>query len=395
MRKTKLAAATASLLLLSSMPVWAKSSRKPKAPPPSTTEVKPLMAQFLANIQALQPYMSSEKAFSDPANSAEIGNRLSSLARGVDSLNHFDALKTPGFAVSAGVLQDHVRQTNAAFRRGRTEYARSLLNETVQTCISCHSQLPSGASAIVVPPDQVKGSLLDRADFLFATRQFDEALKLYDQVLSETKPKATQGGVIPYEPAEPALKRELAIYLRVRRDPEGAARTLERQLENATLPVALRDSMRQWIAELRKPGLAPGFDPKTVPFAELKTYATKILGEDLKDMNLFSSPSKAASYLLLSGILYETLQAQRKDVPTSDVLFWLAKCDRGLNQDFFFSMSDLYLQECIRRAPHTPIAHKCFREFEESVTLQYTGSRGTDLPDDMQALLASLRRLSR
>lgn len=365
------------------------------APDKTPVELKSAMHVFLSHLLALQPYMASDKAFGDRMNAGLIEDHLKALGENAHGLRHFEKLRTPGFAVSAAAMQDHVLEMRQAFAAGRKEYARWMLNETVEGCISCHSQLPASKISLVIDPQTLEGTSLERADFLFATRQFDAALALYTEIIADFRPLASATTLDDGELAETALRRKLAIYLRVRRDPAGAARSLEKDRGNELLPPSLRDAINGWIVELRRPGLAPAFAPATATRAELETYTQRILKDDLKGVHLFATPARAASYLMLSGVLYEALATPHEGLSASEILHWLATCDRMLNRDFFFSLSDLYLQECIHRAPHTPVAAACFADFQQSVELAYTGSRGTDIPDDVSLLLRKLKALAR
>ncbi len=351
------------------------------------------MHDFLAHLLALEPYTATRKAFTDPRNERVIASHLTALADETGAIEHFSPLQTIGFSVSAGVLQDHVRATRRAFLIGRKDYARWMATETVQGCIACHSQLPAASVSLTIDPEQIEGTDLDRADFLFASRQFDRALKLYDRIIAEYRPSATVDPLqIGNEAVDEAVARKLAIDLRVRRDPAGAANSLEADLANGQLPPTLRDAMKAWIGELREPGLLPKFDPAKASRSELEAYATSILGPDPKEVNLFTSPKVVAPYLVLSGVLYEALATPHGDLSPSEILRWLAACDRALSRRFLFSLSELYLQECIHRAPHTPVAAACDRDFEASVEMGFTGSSGTHVPEDMTALLKKLRK---
>ncbi len=353
------------------------------------------MRVFLSHLLALQPDMTSSQAFADPRNASRIEEHLTALRENARGLQHFGKLHTPGFAISAAAMRDHVQETKRVFSSGNREYARWMLIETMAGCISCHSQLPGTNLPLAVDPTSLEGTPLERADFLFATRQFDAALGLYTQIIADFRPAASAATLNDDEPAETALRRKLAIFLRVRRDPAGAATSLEHDRANVLLPPSLREAIGEWIVELRRPGLSPAFAPATATREELETYAHSILKEDLRGVHLFATPSRTASYLMLSGVLYEALSHSHEDLSPAEILHWLATCDRMLNRDFFFSMSDLYLQECIHRAPHTPIAAACFDDFLQSTELAWTGSRGTDIPEDVAALLRKLKALAR
>ena len=369
------------------------ASQGGEAPAPSP---KPLMESFLEHMLALQPLMASDTQFGSARNARFIRGHLDALAKAAGSIDHYARLQAPGYAISGELLAEHARRTDLTFRSGMTSHARWMLNELVQGCISCHGQQPTPMAGLMVDASRVQGTDLERADFLFATHQFEQAQALYAQVIARfrAQPAAPDPLVVSGD-VEHAVNQQMALFLRIRRDPVAAAQALETDLANPELPADLRSMINEWVAEVRKPGLLPTFEPSHAPRTDLQHYADGILAGDLHGPDLFVNPVRRVRYLVLSSVLYEALSGTHAGVSTSEILFWLAKCDAALSNDFFFSSSDLYLQECITRAPHTPVAGQCFHELAGRMTLEYTGSSGTDLPPDVIRLLARFESLAR
>ena len=99
------------------------------------------------------------------------------------------------------------------------------------------------------------------------------------------------------------------------------------------------------------------------------------------------------NYLRVSGILNEYLLTHPNTKVEPEILYWLAICDRSISNNFFFSLADMYLKECITRYPSAPIAKKCFTEYETQTTLGYTGSSGIHVPPEVKAELKRLKDL--
>jgi len=57
------------------------------------------------------------------------------------------------------------------------------------------------------------------------------------------------------------------------------------------------------------------------------------------------------------------------------LLYWSSLCDRALNYHDNISVADLYLKECIMVNPKSPYAKRCLSEYEEYITLSYSGIR--------------------
>ena len=102
---------------------------------------------------------------------------------------------------------------------------------------------------------------------------------------------------------------------------------------------------------------------------------------------------KLVAFLKTSSVLYEYLQTHPKSAIVPDILYWLSICDRAVNNDFFFSLADLYLRECILSYPTNPVAKKCFKEYETETNAAYTGSGGTHIPAEVKLELSRLKEL--
>ena len=57
------------------------------------------------------------------------------------------------------------------------------------------------------------------------------------------------------------------------------------------------------------------------------------------------------------------------------------------------SLPDLYLKQCVIEYPKNPIAEKCLVEYENFITVGFTGSGGTHTPADVAQELKMMRGL--
>ncbi|WP_455202270.1 hypothetical protein, partial [Kaarinaea lacus] len=65
--------------------------------------------------------------------------------------------------------------------------------------------------------------------------------------------------------------------------------------------------------------------------------------------------------------------------------------DRSINYSFYYSLADMYLKECMLQYTSHPYAKKCYEEYESYIVFSYSGSRGTDIPDDVAQELKALK----
>jgi hypothetical protein len=335
---------------------------------------KELMNAFLVELTALKKYMVSETKFNAQENEAEIALHLKEFTRLAKEARHSPELNAPNFTFSREILEDHISDTERLFRAGKKTFARWQLNATVSVCASCHSQLPASSRAFSDFKDtKLFANDLDKAEFLYSTRAFEEALPLYRKVIDK--------GTI-FE-ADTAIQRELTYYLRIKRDPKAAVPVMIDHSLNAKLWPTIKSQVQNWISQLeylsKQP--APDFSKMTKKQFDRHFKSKPVKGADL------------VTQLYVSGLLLEFLNTNKNSKLVPDVLYQLAIVESSLSKNFFFSLSDMYLKACMLQFPQAPVAVKCYEMYEEETTLSYTGSAGTSIPEDIQSELNFLKKL--
>jgi len=353
------------------------------------TETKELMGKFLTHMEALKSYLVSEVKFSDPKNYSEIDSHLKDLATLAKKATHDPRLQLPGYRISRQVLEDHIVETERVYRVGNKSYARWMLGSTLSICMSCHTLIPTVSRKIKDFETSTSLSTpFDQAEFLFATRAFDNAKEIYEKTILNYPE-----GNINSDQAETALERMITYFARVQRDPEAAVQALEKYQKNRKLPVFLKEDIKAWLKAFKDWKKEPTLDPNFAGDAQVVDFAKKNLDPKVAGYVMTADNPRAATYLKVSGILYQYLQQHPHSPVTPEILYWLAICDKGLNNNFFYSLGDVYLRECITKFSQSPTAQKCYEEYEAETIVSYSGSGGTDLPDDVKKELGRLRAL--
>jgi hypothetical protein len=255
--------------------------------------------------------------------------------------------------------------------------------------MSCHTQVPTASRTI---KDFEKTDLLqkpfDKAEFLFSTRAFDQAKVIYEDLITHFPDNK-----VPPEQIETALERMITYFARIQRNPELGVKALEQYKTNDKLAPFLLADIAAWTKAFRQWKNEPTLDPATATDAQVLTFAKKNLDPKVSGFVMTADNPQAANYLKVSGILYEYLQNKPESAATPEILYWLAICDKGLNNNFFYSLGDIYLRECIVKYPSSAVAKDCYDEYESETILSYSGSGGTHLPDDVKRELAHLKAL--
>ncbi len=362
------------LILILALGIIAQSKDKVES-------VKPTMHHIFTNMQKLLPYMVDEEKFTDPKNNKVIGDLLRSSAKITKDAKHSKVLESPGMKVSRDVLEDHFAEIDSVFRVGNKSFARWQLNSTVAICMSCHTQAPSSSKNWDLA-DLTRGpaNSFSKAELLFMGRDFDSALKIYSEIVKGFPTNKTK-----IQDVEKALERKVVIFSRVKRDFTGGIKSLEDDIKsNKKLPGYLVKNINAWIALFRIQ-LRNGFpNPAKSNDAEIKKYVERELKNNLWDDMVDASNPRLVKNLTVSGVLYEYLNTHPKTKLKPDLLYWLAGIDKQLQDALFYSLSDLYLKQCMSEFTKHPTAKKCFEQYKSNMVLSYSGSSGAHLPDDVK-----------
>jgi hypothetical protein len=354
-----------------------------KTAPPSN--VAALMREVRDEITALEPYIVSESKFMAPASEPVISAHLDRLNQLSEQVIRRKELQGASFRLSGEALHRHLQTARSVFKSGQRGYARWMLAATPQACASCHTQRPqSPATLWAAVPQDFSGTPFERAEFLFATRNYGAALEAYSAVLRTPKPDVRE--------LERALKRKLVLFIRVQRDPVAAAASLSEDLQATQWPPHIKAYVNTWIPELRRLGAHGLLDGTHADAQTVLRYAQRWIGEN-PHVTLAPENPRLIRILDASAALYQFLDTHPVSDDTPELLRWLAACDHGLNNEFFFSLGNMYLVECMRRFPASAAARRCYADYEEEIKFLYTGSRGTEVAPEAAAELSELKRL--
>jgi len=341
------------------------------------------MNQFLATFLDLEPFIVSDKKIESKEERQKIARELKRLAKLSVDLRKMHNFESTGFRISAELLTEELQGASKSFTNGNLGYARRSLRSTLDVCSSCHSQVPqSPAAGWKFDEKSLKGSDFQKAEFLFATRQYVPAVRLYHEFAKNFKKDQD-----PLD-AEKALSRILAINIRSMRNPNQARKELRELSANQNFSEALQEKLSHWIQELRA---LEKLNPPDVERASadkvVKFVSTRL---NVKESKAFGD-TETAQALYFSGLLYQFLNTRPAKDINADLLYWLALYENRLGENYPLELSRLYLKECVLRFPQDPTAELCFKEYENQQTLEYTGSGGTKLPSDVKKDLETLR----
>lgn len=339
----------------------------------------------------LLPLVLDEQRFNNINNKDVISkniDKLNDLFEGIKE--HSDAVPIT-FRISSRVLSRHIQAAKRAFMNSEYVYARYLLKSLPAACISyynnddyLHKNLPEVNKDLFI-------SEFDLAEFYYMLRNYKQALINYESFITNNIEKENIA-----QNLQTSLERILAIYLHGYKNPALAFDVLQSYQKKFTFPEYINVYINEWLKGLElveDTFCGSGSTKKFLTFKELKQYISEYFHESETLPSSFIIPkSDQMFYLMLSGYLSDYLYSSPKADEIPALLYWSSLCDRALNYHNSISVADLYLKECIMVNPKSPYAKKCLSEYEECMTLSYSGDR-CDVPKDISKEIDFLHNL--
>ncbi|MGD8573035.1 MAG: hypothetical protein PVH98_11300 [Gammaproteobacteria bacterium] len=347
--------------------------------------INEIMAKIGHTMEALFPIVFDDKKFGDLNQQPHIADEVNKL----DSLfskakSHFEH-KSPTYRISYDVIKNQLSDVEVALKYDNYNHAQNILKEFVSICTSCHTQDSKMRTLFGGVKREHFENDLQFAEFNYMTRNYDTAMKYYDRYLGKS-------GAISETDLMTAMKRILTVYLQVYNNPQDAMDHLAQFKNYPHHTKYTRKNLNEWMEGLKVLKSQDVSHVTNPNMKQLQVYVDKILGPlDEPGMADFPSKKEKVARVWLRGRLFHYLNSQPPKEEIPRLLYWLAIIDRTVNYSFYYSLADRYLKECMLQYTSHPYAEKCYREYETYITFSYSGSRGTDIPDDVEKELKALK----
>jgi hypothetical protein len=358
---------------------------------------KYLMADVFKNFTKLLPYMTSEMKFRDPSNDKKIKELLFNLKTSFSLAHQNKTLKGPSFSASLASIVQHLDETSNSFMGDHKIFAYNRVRATTSLCISCHSQIStskrvflSGALNKLKRSDFLNDH--DYGDYLYLLRQNNKALK-YFKLDIETILKSTE--TIPFNVArfEKSLKKIMVINTLTLGTPERTQGLLEDLLRRKNVPPFLKDEMKLWKKQLGNLSKNVHLKNSVKTAKDVDKLIAVYLEKKLKDEEALNSGNIDLGLLKAVGMLSRFSQGKKMTQKAPQLLYWMSMSERQLNRNYLFDLADVYLKQCVEKYPQSGYAKRCLKEYENNLVFNFTGSKGTDIPDYEKKELARLKKL--
>ncbi|MBI1860256.1 MAG: hypothetical protein HYR96_04980 [Deltaproteobacteria bacterium] len=348
------------------------------------------MQELSRVLSDLLPEITNEK--SDPKKLKEGTAKLSELVHGLKLQPGKESLLPPDADPSLTMISDtferEVERAQSAIREGYIQYGKGILRNATSYCIACHTRSNSGPDfpGITLTTRTEKMPALQKAEILAATRQFDGALEEFMKVVSDDK--AARLRQLEWRRA---VQRGLLLATRVKQDPDKTLRIVN-AIASQTGPLFLKEYTGSWRDAIVKWKAEPSSPKRTEEslFAE----ANRLYSEGIKAQRFALDHAGDIYFLRATAAAHDQLRVSPTGPKSAEAMLLIGQCYEVVNDPVLWPIHETYYENCIRQAPHTAVAAKCYGRFEESIYFGYSGSGGISIPDDIQAHLSTLRNLA-
>lgn len=357
----------------------------------SKLQAKGIMDNVYQSFIEIIPYVYSdenmvEKLKKDPVAKAKLLKDLNEISSFFKSAKHAEYFQRPGLKPTLDTMNSHLEDTINSITNNNFAFTQKRLNVLTSLCISCHGQLSAKGAANAFGDSLSKAernkfeSDFAYGNYLYLIRRFDDSEKYFlmaiDHALIESRTNELYS----------SMRRIMSIHTKISFDYKRASAFTEKYISNPALPQLAKNTFKSWNTSLKE-----WKDYKSEAEPNIEVFIKKYLSplEDIKEQT--GDGKNDITLLVAAGVFSKYLNDHPKSELTPQILYWLSIAEKRLSNTYFFTLSELYLKDCIKRFSKSPYAKKCYGLYEENITLGFTGSSGVDIPADEKKELIRLR----
>ena len=372
------------LMSSAGFPQYARSSSAPADNQQAAT--RSIMAQIFSSLTNVLPLSMSNKEFSDPRNRERILADLRNMRDGTNALVEHTKKLEGSYGFIAKSMSRDIKDIYTWYDKGALAESRYLLQQVSENCVSCHMKVPDPGHAprmdhFFKDVSVNKLSPPEKARLQVALRQFDDALGTWEEMF-KTWPKPNELFAMD------TLPEYLKVVIRVKKDPKRAITALDGLSKRTDIPTFMSREVASWKSSLKK--LAPELSKNG---GEL-SRANKIVQNARRSMEYPMDRTALVDFIVASGLLNTYMQNKKISAEnTAQAYYLLGITESLIGRSTWLTQTDYYLEASVRANPKSKTALKALDALEQQILMEYSGSGGTNIPDDVQANLDDLRNL--
>lgn len=370
------------ILILSIYSTLTVAAEQPSHTLPTHPSLNQTMTKLEAIIRDIIPLTFDAHQYAKPESKVILQKELTDLLLIFKNTPEPFSKPSVSFKASYSVMLDHLEQTQKALEQKNYSKAREMLKAISTICVSSYTQdiqdTQNQKSFINLERAQFTSDF-DFAEFSYLTQDYQSAITYYDKYLTSKSSHKSKANT------KVALERLLAMYTQIDKDPNLAATYLTEYIPFLIEYPDLKICLQQWIVGLQN--INDYFDDEIhnahpVAFASIQNYVASFLFSNTTN-NL--PETDKVKFIVLRGMLFDCLnEMMPSDKEKPMLLYWLALCDRKLNEGLDTSFSDIFLKECFLKYPHHSYAALCKQMYYRNI--QTALASPTAIPNHVSAL---------
>ncbi len=306
-------------------------------------------------------------------------DKLKQLLDSADRLDEHAKIRDAEFKSISRSFRSTVNQVDQAFRNERPQDALFLLLDLTQNCVVCHSRLPSATNfpfgqRLMARIDVDTMDRRDVAELYVATRQFDGALQILDEVISDMDVSPIDldidGTLIDYVDVSISVKQDFAPVRSM----------LDKLQARADLPYYMNRHAETWKKSM------DALEPEIV--APPSVARARELFYTASGMSAAPAGRERVIHDLLAASMLRRIvdQQQPTEMPNellAEAYYLLSIIElRTISTDSVVPQMEFLLEAAIRSDPKGPFAERAYALLEEYSYFSYAGVPwfGTDEP---------------
>jgi hypothetical protein len=343
-----------------------------------------IMREIFEGLRVALPASVDSARFRDPASGAEIAAALDALAQNAALLEEHSTQSEGQMHFLAGAVARDAGDVRIEYANGRFDQAAFLLRQLAESCVACHTRLPSPLDSPLGAGFVDTGALEDlapeaRATLQIATRRFDEALGTLEDLFASpaVHPALLLGPLTDY----------LVVCIRVKGDYQRPIPVLQRFTLRRDLWSRLRTNVERWIAAL------PALEVRAAGSPDLATARTLL--DEAKHMAVFPTDRAGLVHEVVASAILERfiVEHETRDRDLAEAYYLLGIVEARIGRKYWVTPAPFLLEEAIHLAPGEPFARDAFALIERETLMSYYGLDEDALPEEEARRLAELRAL--
>ncbi len=334
-----------------------KAGSEAKSSTPVAPPARPTMQKFSENLAIL---MQNLNAF-DNNPSKEVRNKVIQALGDLKGLSHNVQPTMALYAVDPVMrylsydLPKQFGRIEAAYTSSNYSHARYLLRQTTQYCIGCHASSSNKNSAVLQFPEALNHmSELEKAEYFSATRRHEEAMLIYEKVLSNRKFKMSEPEIW-----EKAVKNLIAITIRIRTDAHITLEMLSAFLDEGGYSPAQTELLQTWRASA-KAWTSESWSQKLTGVQRLGKVEQLIAKGD--ELSKKAANLGYIEYMRAMTVLNELSMSTEADEVKAKAFRMTGLTSEKLRENFVWMHPEAYYEACIRIKPHSEDAKDCMKQ---------------------------------